>query len=47
MSNEREHFSCIYRIEEGRPKNNGGHFEGEILALFGDHLFCGRMGFFV
>ena len=31
------------RIAEGRTKNNGDHFGGEIVAVFGVHLFGGRM----
>ena len=27
-------------------KNNGDHFGGQLLALFGDHFFCGCMTFF-
>ena len=34
------------RIAEGIPKNNGEHFGGKILALFGGHFFCGRMTLF-
>ena len=30
------------RIAEGLPKNNGDHFGGEIVALFGVHHFCAR-----
>ena len=33
------------RIAESHPKNNGDHFAGEMLALFGDHFFCGRLTF--
>ena len=31
------------RIAEGIPKNNGDHFAGEIVAVFGVHHFDGRM----
>ena len=31
------------RIVEVRPKKNGDHSGGEILAYFGVHHFCGRM----
>ena len=31
---------------ETRPKNNGDHFGGEIVAVFGILHFCGRMIFF-
>ena len=36
------------RIAEGHPKNNGDHFGGEIVALFGVHHFgaCGAIYFF-
>ena len=34
------------RIAEGIPKNNGDHFGGELLAVFGDHLFCDCMTLF-
>ena len=34
------------RIAEGIQKNNGNHFGGELLALFGNHLFCECMNFF-
>ena len=30
------------RIAEGHPKNNGDHFGGEIVALFGVHHFGAR-----
>ena len=30
------------RIAEGHPKNNGDHFGGEIVALFGVHNFSAR-----
>ena len=26
-------------MAEGIQKNNGDHYGGELLALFGDHLF--------
>ena len=26
-------------------KRNGNHFGGHLLALFGDHFFCGRITF--
>ena len=34
------------RIVEVRPKKNGDHSGGEILAYFGMHHFCGRMTIF-
>ena len=34
------------RIVEVRPKKNGNHSGGEILAYFGMHHFCGRMTIF-
>ena len=34
------------RIAEVRPKKNGDHSGGEILAYFGVHHFCGRMTIF-
>ena len=33
-------------IVEVRPKKNGDHSGGEILAYFGVHRFCGRMSIF-
>ena len=43
-----EFFNQLRRIAKtkGIQKNNGDHFGGELLALFGDHLFCECMTFF-
>ena len=34
------------RIAEGCSENNGDHFGGQILAIFGVHHFSGRRAFF-